>query len=166
MAGRTALATDRVMEEMGNARLDDLAEHLGYHRNTVQRKAEQLVAEGKLELIEGVRGPGGEERQYKYGDGSPEQGMAEEPPLNAQQRAAVDAAIATFEANAEVVLQGWEVIDGAEFHDGNPAPADRVYVEFRYLDPHRGEEGGGHRPGREVHVYSTEGKVLECQDFG
>ncbi len=80
MAGRTALPTERVLEvmkEMGTARLDDLAEFLGYHRTTVQRKADGLVAQGKLTCADGITGIGGEERQYTYGDGSPEQGMAE-----------------------------------------------------------------------------------------
>lgn len=84
---------------------------------------------------------------------------------NAAQRIAIDATVAVFEANADVVLESWQVIDGTEFHDGEPAPAGRLYVEFRYRDPHRADELQ-YRPGREVHVYSTRGQVLESQDFG
>ncbi len=84
---------------------------------------------------------------------------------NSVQRRAIEASVANFEADADVVLQGWQVIDGSEFHDGEPAPADRLYVEFRYLDPHLADDLQ-HRPGREVHVYATDGEVLDCHDFG
>ena len=84
---------------------------------------------------------------------------------NAAQQTAIDAAVAVFDGNGDVVLESWQVIDGAEFHDGEPAPADRLYVEFRYFDPHRADELQ-FRPGREVHVYGTGGEVLESQDFG
>lgn len=78
MAGRTWLRDEdvmRVMREVGRARLDDLAEHLGYHRVTVQRRADRLAADGQLEVVEGVRGPGGSEREYVCGDGGKEQNM-------------------------------------------------------------------------------------------
>lgn len=84
---------------------------------------------------------------------------------NAVQQSAIDVAVAAFEENGDIVLESWQVIDGAEFHDGQPAPADRLYVEFRYLDPHRAD-GLQFRPGREIHVYGTGGRVLECQDLG
>jgi len=80
------------------------------------------------------------------------------------QATAIAEAISSFEADGDVVLQGWQMIDGAEFHEGDPAPADRLYVEFLCLDPHHRIDELQHRPTRTVHVYGTTGNLLECKE--
>lgn len=65
-----------VMEEMGTAPLDHLADHLEVTEQYVRANAEALVEEGRLSVIPGRAGPRGEGRRprmYVYGDGSPEQ---------------------------------------------------------------------------------------------
>lgn len=83
---------------------------------------------------------------------------------NEAQRTRIDEANANF-AESDFVLEGWRVIDGAEFLDGQEPSADHLYVEFRYRDPNLAEDLQN-RPGREVHVYGPAGEVLDCHDFG
>lgn len=83
---------------------------------------------------------------------------------NEAQRTRIDEAKASF-AESDFVLDEWRVIDGTEFLDGREAPADHLYVDFRYRDPNLAEDLP-HRPGREVHVYGPGGEVLDCHDFG
>lgn len=78
-----------------------------------------------------------------------------------EQRRAIRAAIENFAASDEAELFGVKVIDPAEFLDEG-AEAKGTYVELRYRRP--GDDSG--IPGREVHVYAADGKVLDCQDFG
>jgi DNA-binding MarR family transcriptional regulator len=59
--------------EVGSARLDDLAEYLGWHWHTVRRSADGLVAQGKLTVLPGHYPETNAARVYVYGDGSPEQ---------------------------------------------------------------------------------------------
>lgn len=65
----------KVMAEVGQALIVDLCEHFKVHRTTMMRKADGLVAQGKL-TCEWHRPPNRRSRPaklYIYGDGSPEQ---------------------------------------------------------------------------------------------
>ena len=82
-SARMQAAVLGAMREMGTARLDDLAEHLGVGENHARISAEALCEAGKLRAVPGRAGRagrrgGGRKREYVYGDGSPEQGMDSE----------------------------------------------------------------------------------------
>jgi predicted ArsR family transcriptional regulator len=67
-----------IMREMGQARLDDLAEFMEVTEMYVRINAEILVERGELTAIPARRGRSSaqarDSRIYMYGDGSPEQG--------------------------------------------------------------------------------------------
>jgi hypothetical protein len=87
------------------------------------------------------------------------------PSPSADQQVAIHRAIANFEANPEVELLGWQVIDPAEFlREGEEA--DGIYVEFRYRHVEEDPALSLLLPGREVIVLAAVGSVLDSQDFG
>ena len=81
---------------------------------------------------------------------------------NPAQRAAVEETVAIYEANPEVALLEWRVIDPAEFLREGQRPGG-IYIEFLYRAH---AEDPDLRPGREVTVFGEDGSVLDSQDFG
>lgn len=84
------------------------------------------------------------------------------PAPDARQTQEIEVTVRLFDADPEVELLTWQVIDPAAFlREGQEA--DGIYVEFLYraLD-----EDPDFRPGREVTVFGDDGTVLDSQDFG
>lgn len=84
------------------------------------------------------------------------------PAPNARQMEEIEVTLALFEANAEVKLLTWHVIDPAQFlREGQEA--DGIYIEFLCRDYRNSPD---RPPGREVTVFGEDGTVLDSHDFG
>lgn len=78
MNNTAAITQDQILyvvKEVGEATLEDLATHLNVHKSTILRKADGLVSQGKLTHNFQSLSSGRPTKVYKYGDGTPEQGV-------------------------------------------------------------------------------------------
>lgn len=85
------------------------------------------------------------------------------PAPNARQMEEIEVTVALFDANREVELIDWEVIDPSGFlRDGRQPQGIYVHFLYRRAD----DEDPEPLPGHEVTVFGEDGSVLDSQDVG